>query len=67
MNPKIIFENDDVVVINKPSGLITHPDGRNKVETVSDWFVGKYPGSAGVGAWLCFLLTGCEDWDWRWR
>ena len=47
--PEILFENDDVVVINKPVGLMVHDDGHNEGSTVVDWFLEKYPGSRGVG------------------
>ena len=47
--PQIIFENDDVLVINKPVGLMVHPDGFNKEETVADWFVARVPSALGVG------------------
>lgn len=37
------------MVINKPAGLIVHPDGRTKEESVSEWFATTYPDSRGVG------------------
>lgn len=49
MQPEIIYEDETIVVINKPSGLMTHPDGRTKEETASDWFARIYPQSASVG------------------
>lgn len=45
----VIYEDKDVVCVNKPSGVMTHPDGRNTEETVSDWFAINYPESALVG------------------
>ena len=49
MNIEILFENDDVVVINKPVGVMVHPDGFHKEETIADWFLEKYPDAKGVG------------------
>ena len=49
MNLPIIYEDAYVVAINKPSGVMTHGDGRSKEATVSDWFAAAYPESAGVG------------------
>lgn len=49
MNPEILFENDDVVVINKPSGVMVHEDGFHEGETVVDWFLGRAPTARGVG------------------
>lgn len=34
---KIIFANSNVIVIDKPSGIMTHPDGRKTEYTISDW------------------------------
>lgn len=47
--PEILFESDDVVVINKPYGLIVHGDGKDRGVTVVDWLLGHVPTAAGVG------------------
>lgn len=49
MEMRILFENDEMVAVDKPAGVMTHPDGVNKEETASDWFARMYPESAGVG------------------
>lgn len=49
MKPDILFENDDCVVINKPSGPMVHEDGHSPTETVVDWFLTMYPNAKGVG------------------
>lgn len=46
---KIIFENEDVLVLNKPSGLSVHGDGVNKEFTLSDWILKNYPELSSVG------------------
>ena len=46
---EILYEDEDVLVINKPAGLVVHPDGRTKEPSVSEWFAEKYPESKGVG------------------
>lgn len=38
MELPILYEDSDVVAVNKPAGLITHSDGRTKEETAEDWF-----------------------------
>ena len=43
MNLPILYEDADVVAVDKPAGLITHSDGRTKEETAEDWFKEKYP------------------------
>lgn len=45
----ILYEDADVVVIDKPSGIMTHPDGRSTKKTVTDWFLAYCPSVAGVG------------------
>ncbi|NCN52761.1 RluA family pseudouridine synthase [Candidatus Parcubacteria bacterium] len=46
---EIIYEDADVLVINKPVGILAHADGHSKEETVADWFVARVPEAAGVG------------------
>jgi len=46
---EILYENDAVVVINKPAGVFVHEDGSNAGETVADWLLGRVPAAAGVG------------------
>lgn len=45
----ILFENEDFVVINKPSGISVHGDGRNTEKTISDFFVEQYKEAKDVG------------------
>ncbi|MES2225147.1 MAG: RluA family pseudouridine synthase [Patescibacteria group bacterium] len=49
MEIPILFENDDVLVINKPAGLMVHGDGRSTKPTLVDWILEQYPALAGVG------------------
>tara|TARA_B100000508_G_scaffold60333_2_gene47492 strand:+ start:42386 stop:43102 length:717 start_codon:yes stop_codon:yes gene_type:complete len=49
MKIEIIYEDNDVVVINKPAGILVHTDGISKDETVSDWMLESYPESKDVG------------------
>ena len=45
----ILYEDADVLVIDKPTGLQVHPDGRSEEETVADWFLARVPEAKGVG------------------
>lgn len=47
----IIYEDKDCVVVNKPSGLIVHEDGRGAggEPTLTDWIVKTYPQTKNVG------------------
>lgn len=50
MNISIVYEDVNILVINKPSGLITHPkDATDKQESVTGWLVEKYPEISTVG------------------
>lgn len=57
MNISIIFEDNDVLVINKPAGLLVHPHARSEEETLVDWILKKYPRIKKVGEDLV-LQTG---------
>ena len=49
MIPMIIFEDTSVLVLNKPTGLAMHYDGRTKEETLVDWLLERYPDIKNVG------------------
>lgn len=49
MNVEVLYEDEYVVAVNKPAGIMTHPDGHSTEETVSDWFASVYPSAIGVG------------------
>ena len=48
-NIEILYEDADILAINKPAGLVVHSDGRTKEDSVADWFVKKYPEAKHVG------------------
>ena len=45
----ILYEDDDILVINKPAGLVVHSDGRTDEPTLVDWILEHYPKIKGVG------------------
>lgn len=45
----ILYEDDNIVAINKLHGLIVHPDGKHEEESVVDWIKTNYPEVVGVG------------------
>ena len=49
MEPTVLHESDDVIVIDKPVGLLVHADGKTDALTVVDWFLARCPESQGVG------------------
>jgi 23S rRNA pseudouridine1911/1915/1917 synthase len=52
MNIPILYEDDSVVAVDKPSGLLVHPDGKTDEATLVDWLLERYPEIRDVGeAW----------------
>ena len=45
----VLYEDDNVAVINKPAGLVVHADGKREEPTLVDWIEKNYPESKGVG------------------
>ena len=45
----VLYEDDDVIVIHKPSGIKVHEDGRTEGATVVDWLLARTPSVLGVG------------------
>ncbi len=51
---KILYEDEDVLAVEKPSGLMVHPDGRSSEPAVTDWVLKHYPELKGVGEPVTF-------------
>lgn len=49
LEPTIIFENDDYLVINKPAGLIVHGGTGITESVLTDWLRVRYPEIENVG------------------
>lgn len=49
IEPTILFEDNDVMVIDKPFGWLVHEDGHSEFPTVVDWFCNLIPSAKGVG------------------
>jgi 23S rRNA pseudouridine1911/1915/1917 synthase len=43
MDIKIIYEDNDLLVVDKPAGLVVFPEGQTKDNTLIDYLVEKYP------------------------
>lgn len=43
MDIPILYEDDEVLALNKPAGLVVHSDGRTKEKTLADWVSERYP------------------------
>lgn len=47
--PTVIFENEHIIALNKPAGLIVHSDGRTVEPSVAEWIGEQYPYMKGIG------------------
>lgn len=47
-NIQIIYEDDSIIVIDKPAGILVHPTTADESDTVTSWFVDKYPQIANI-------------------
>lgn len=46
---QILYEDANILAINKPSGLIVHSDGRNIEPSIADWVIKNFPDLENVG------------------
>ncbi len=49
MKIKVLYEDSNIVAIDKPSGISVHSDGKNKEKTISDWVLKNYIKMKNVG------------------
>lgn len=47
--PDILYEDEHILVINKPAGLMVHADSKSTSATLVDWLVERFPSIVGVG------------------
>jgi 23S rRNA pseudouridine1911/1915/1917 synthase len=40
---KVLYEDSNILAIDKPSGILVHPDQKSKEKTILDIFIKKYP------------------------
>lgn len=46
----VLYDDDDVIVVDKPSGLVVHPGAGNMEGTLVNGLLARYPEMAGVGS-----------------
>jgi 23S rRNA pseudouridine1911/1915/1917 synthase len=49
IKPQIIYEDEVLMVVAKPPGLVVHSDGRTAESTLADWLMQERPEISGVG------------------
>jgi len=45
----VVFSSQDIVILNKPSGLLMHATQRQEKDTVADWVAKHYPECVRIG------------------
>jgi len=45
---KIVYEDENLLVVDKPAGLVVHPGAGEHGETLVDWFLSNYPNSINL-------------------
>jgi len=60
MKIEILYEDTNVLAINKPAGVMVHSDGRNKNKTITDWVLKNYPKMENVGELMTVSVGGKE-------
>ena len=49
MKIKVLYEDSNIMAIDKPSGISVHGDGRSKEKTIADFILKNYPKMKNVG------------------
>lgn len=49
MRIKVLYEDPNILAIDKPAGISVHEDGRTKGKTITDWVLKNYPKMKNVG------------------
>lgn len=49
MKIEVLYEDEHILVVSKPSGLLVHPSGKGGEKTLCDFLTKRYPGIENVG------------------
>lgn len=60
-SPHVIYEDKDILVLNKPAGMLVHATLRGEHGTLVDWVLERYPELRGVGEKEAPYLKDPED------
>jgi 23S rRNA pseudouridine1911/1915/1917 synthase len=56
MKLKILYENENLLVLDKPAGWVAHGDGKTKTPNISDYILKNFKKLKGVGESLEILI-----------
>ncbi len=45
----VLYEDANILALNKPAGLVMHSDGRTEEKTLTEWITENYPHLASIG------------------
>ena len=48
-DPEIIYEDNSMLAVAKPAGLVVHNDGRTNESALDEWVIARYPTITNVG------------------
>jgi 23S rRNA pseudouridine1911/1915/1917 synthase len=60
MKIKTLFQNSNLLVLDKPAGFVVHPDGRTKQKSISEYILKNFKKIKGVGENLFVNIDGKE-------
>jgi len=60
MKIKVLFENKNLLVLDKPAGIVVHGDGKTKQPSISDYILKNFKKLKGVGENLTLEVNGKE-------
>ncbi len=49
MEPTILYEDINILAIDKPAGIVVHSDGKTNEPNLVEWLISKYPDIKNVG------------------
>ena len=71
MEPTVLYEDKDILAINKPAGLVVHSDGKTTEPTLVDWLLKRYPETSPVrdreGSQREFISNGIKNVGESWQ
>jgi 23S rRNA pseudouridine1911/1915/1917 synthase len=57
---KVLYEDKNILALDKPAGISVHGDGKTKMETITDYILKNYKNIKGVGEDMIAKVGGKE-------
>lgn len=49
LEPAIIYEDERILAVDKPAGLVVHTDGRTEEPSLAEWVLARHPALGDIG------------------